>query len=296
MPVDNTTSDYEYAQKNYGFNWADGHLKSYANGYNIDGSSSDFSISAGVRAVRGEEGVYGVNNFDNTSAYTITDNATGLMWSKYDDGYINDDGTIMDDTDEGWGEGKTWTDTLTWVQTMNDASYGGHDDWRLPDVKELQSIVEYEKTVLPALDDGYFTLSREDCFVWSSTTCGDFTEMADYIAIGRGYGINLDDNTDSSSATVNDFVDTHGSGCMRADYKDTESTTTSLTTNYTVSQAPLLSREKWLDIYGFDTDDMSNYPYDYTDDTFTEFDLTNSENAADYIVLYNYALLVRDTE
>jgi hypothetical protein len=48
--------DFDYAEKNYGFNWADGHLKSYADGYNVDGTSSNFSIPAGVRAVRGEEG------------------------------------------------------------------------------------------------------------------------------------------------------------------------------------------------------------------------------------------------
>lgn len=316
MPANN---DYEEMEKNYGFNWADGHLKSYGDGYNIDGSSTGFSIPAGVRAVRGEENVYGVNDFVDNNDGTITDKATGLMWSKQDSGAVNDDGTLRDEMDENFGYGRTWVDTLKWVEKMNEIEYLGYSDWRLPNVKELQSIVQYEKTELPATDPNFFSLSRPDCFVWTSTTCGDFPEMADYIAFGRGYGIDLvadseqqnmppmmadgnmppmengkpmgpppkemndsDEATEDISATVtaDDFVDVHGPGCMRADYKDT---------NGAVTQVPELSRTFWEKLYG------QEYPYDFDENnTVTEFDLSNSENAADYIVIYNYALLVRD--
>jgi hypothetical protein len=316
MPANN---DYEEMEKNYGFNWADGHLKSYGDGYNIDGSSTGFSIPAGVRAVRGEEHVYGVNDFVDNNDGTVTDNATGLMWSQQDSGAVNDDGTIRSEEDENFGYGRTWVDTLAWVEKMNEIEYLGYSDWRLPNVKELQSIVQYEKTELPATDPEFFNLSRPDCFVWSSTTAGDFPEMADYIAFGRGYGIDLVADTEqqgtmpmmeergmppmengmpmgpppqdiqndessssdvASTVTADDFVDVHGPGCMRADYKDT---------NYIVTQVPELSRTFWEKLYGED------YPYDFDENnTVTEFDLSNSENAADYIVIYNYALLVRD--
>lgn len=336
MPVNNTESSYEEMEKNYGFNWADGHLKSYGDGHFVEGYGEDGettgSIPAGVRAVRGQEGVYGVNDFVDNSDGTITDNATGLMWSQQDSGAVNDDGTIRAESDENFGDGRTWTDTLAWVEAMNEANYLGHNDWRLPDIKELQSIVQYEKTELPATDPEYFNLSRPDCFVWSSTTCGDFPEMADYIAFGRGYGIDLasssgtqqqgmpegmaqrgdkgqlppppngtkgmqqrpemqsESTLDVSTVSISDFVDTHGPGCMRADYKDTGSVTTSFENNIQVSQAPALSRAFWESIYG------EEYPYPYEEDTFTEFDLTNSENAADYVVIYNYALLVRNAD
>lgn len=313
MPANN---DYELMEKNYGFNWADGHLKSYGDGYNIDGTISGFSIPAGVRAVRGEENVYGVNDFEDNNDGTITDQATGFMWTQQDSGAVNDNGTIRTESDDNFGNGRTWTDTLAWVEKMNAVNYLGYSDWRLPDIKELQSIVEYGKTELPATDPDYFNLSRPDCYVWSSTTCGDFPEMADYIAFGRGYGIDLvagsesgeqmgppptdgDDSerpegpapemekTDStsdvaSSATIENFVDVHGPGCMRADYKDTE--------GY-VTQAPELSRTFWEYLYG------TEYPYPVDESiTTTEFDLSFSENAADYIVIYNYAFLVRDVE
>jgi len=98
----------------------------------------------------------------------------------------------------------------------------------------------------------------------------------------------------TKNATVKNFVDVHGPGCMRADYKNTESRTTSLFPNQkriTVSQAPLLSRTLWEKVNG------KKYPYPFdSKNKITEFDLSNSENAADYIVIYNYALLVRDTK
>ena len=285
MPADN---EYEKMEKNYGFNWADGHMKSYGDGYNIDGSSTGFSIPAGVRAVRGEEGVYGVNDFADNRDGTVIDKATGFMWSRKDSGSVNDDGTLRSEEDENFGMGRTWVETLAWVEKMNAAEYLGYSDWRLPDVKELQSIIQYGKTELPATDPEFFDLSRPDCYMWTSSTCGDFPEMADYFAFGKGYGIDmvasrqagLDISVDDLTAA--DFVDTHGPGCMRGDYKDTLGT---------VTQVPALSRELWSEIYG------EAYPYDFDpENTTTEFDLTMSENAVDYIVIYNYALLVRDAE
>ncbi|MDC7233987.1 MAG: DUF1566 domain-containing protein [Spirochaetales bacterium] len=309
IPAEN---EYEEMEKNYGFNWADGHLKSYGDGYYLDGSSTGSSIPAGVRAVRGEEGVYGVNEFVDNGDGTVSDTATGFMWSQKDSGAVNDDGSFRSEDDKNYGYGRTWVDTLIWVQKMNEVEYLGYSDWRLPDAKELQSIVQYGITELPATDTDFFDLSRIDCYMWTSTTCGDFPDTALYFAFGKAYGINLasggaagmggsemgppdDGNKDMGpppeekessavtvEATVDDFVDTHGPGAMRNDYKDTTGAAT---------QAPALSRQFWSELYG------EEYPYefDHSDET-TIFDLSASENAADYIVLYNYALLVRDID
>lgn len=313
IPAEN---EYEEMEKNYGFNWADGHLKSYGDGYYLDGSSAGFSIPAGVRAVRGEEGVYGVNDFVNNGDETITDRATGFMWSQNDSGMINDDGTIRSRQDDNFGLGRTWVDTLAWVQKMNEIEYLGYSDWRLPDAKELQSIVQYGITEIPVVDTDFFDLSRTDCYMWTSTTCGDFPDTALYFAFGKAYGINLasggaagmdgkemgpppagdkenglkpeadpgqsEESTVAIDATADDFVDTHGPGAMRNDYKDTTGAAT---------QAPALARQFWSKLYG------EEYPYEFDQkDSTTIFDLSASENAADYIVLYNYALLVRDAD
>lgn len=306
------TNDYEKMEKNYGFNWADGHLKSYGDGFNIDGTRSENQIPAGVRAVRGKEGIYGVNDFSDNGDGTVTDKATGLMWSQNDSGALNDDGTLRDKSDDNFGIGRTWVNTLKWVEKMNEVEYLGYSNWRLPDVKELQSIVQYGKTSLPAADPDFFKLSRPDCFVWTSTTCGDFPDLALYISFGKAYGINLfsgnmpgqnnpdqplgpppaenkngnppppQNSINTDSISVEDFVDVHGPGAIRADYKDTLGK---------AAQVPKLSRQMW----GKINTQKYPYPFDPNDKT-TEFDLGESENAADYIVIYNYALLVRDAD
>ena len=313
-----SSGDFNYAEKNYGFNWADGHLKSYADGYNVDGTESGFSIPAGVRAVRGEEGVYGVNDFQDNGDGTVSDNATNLMWTASTDSVA-----------------RNWEDTLSWVQEMNDENYLGHNDWRLPNAKELHSIVQYGKSSVPALDTDYFSLTYDDCYLWTNTTCGDFNETAMTLCVGYGWSIPISsvngggvgpDNAEQSSMmtpptdadgnvmapptdadgniipppqgmnngpqqqnpsavsssteteayTVDSFEDCHGTGCLRADYKS--------------GVVPSLSAEKIAQI----EPGKVIYQEDTAVSSDDEASLSNSENAEDLVIIYNYALLVRD--
>ncbi|MBF0232583.1 MAG: DUF1566 domain-containing protein [Desulfamplus sp.] len=75
------------------------------------------------------------------------------IWTQKDSGAVNDDGNIREEADENFGYGRTWTDTLAWVEKMNAVNHLGHNDWQLTNIKELQSIVEYEKTELLATVD-----------------------------------------------------------------------------------------------------------------------------------------------
>ncbi|MCK7477912.1 MAG: DUF1566 domain-containing protein [Candidatus Moduliflexus flocculans] len=43
-------------------------------------------------------------------------------------------------------QGLNWQEALAWVQAKNAENYLGHDDWRLPNAKELQSIVDYTRS------------------------------------------------------------------------------------------------------------------------------------------------------
>ncbi|MBK5201856.1 MAG: hypothetical protein JJE21_10075 [Spirochaetaceae bacterium] len=72
-------------ERGYGFNWSGDLLKSCADGHStVDTNSTRFSIPAGVRTVRGGEGVIGANDYQDNSYGTIIDDATGLMWSQSD--------------------------------------------------------------------------------------------------------------------------------------------------------------------------------------------------------------------
>ena len=77
---------------------------------------------------------------------TITDNNTGLMWEKKDDsGGIHDK-----DNTYTWGMTDapyTMSGTMVteFLATLNaGGGFAGHTDWRIPNVRELQSVVDYE--------------------------------------------------------------------------------------------------------------------------------------------------------
>lgn len=81
----------------------------------------------------------------------MTDNLTGLMWMQ--EAYMS----------EG-----PWTAALSACASCDE---GGYSDWRLPNVKELQSLIDYGQYE-PALSGGFFFdlgHGPEESY-WSSTT------------------------------------------------------------------------------------------------------------------------------
>jgi hypothetical protein len=86
---------------------------------------------------------------------TVTDNVTGLVWEK-----LSDDGSIHDRDDlYTWAQA---TSGSSKVASLNTASFAGHGDWRLPTIKELQTLVDYGKS-LPALDGAFNNLCAVGC-------------------------------------------------------------------------------------------------------------------------------------
>ena len=106
----------------FGVNFADGRIKGY--GLSLFGSEKTFFVIY----VRGNTG-YGLNDVEDNGDGTITDYATELMWSQDDS-----------------GSGLNWEDALAWVEDKNAENYLGYSDWRLPNAKELQSIVDYTRS------------------------------------------------------------------------------------------------------------------------------------------------------
>jgi len=99
---------------------------------------------------------------------TITDNRTGLMWLKDANNY-NSGGT------------QTWEAALSGCEGF---SYATYTDWRLPNAKELFSIVKFEGAA-PFIDTTYF-LNTQSNYYWTSTTYVPNTGYAMIVAFNYG--------------------------------------------------------------------------------------------------------------
>ncbi len=205
----------------FGVNFADGRIKGYGT------QMMDQEKAFNYLLVRGNTS-YGINEFIDNGDRTITDHATELMWMQEDN-----------------GEGVLWKDALSYSENM---VFAGHSDWRLPDAKELQSIVDYTRSPASsgtAAIDPLFSCTQitneageEDYpFYWSSTTHANWTEANDgawgaYVAFGRAMG-NMSEmpgvqapmatsNIKNSGAETN-WIDVHGAGAQRSDPKSRRS-------------------------------------------------------------------------
>jgi hypothetical protein len=124
-------------------------------------------------------------SFDVANA-TVTDTYTGLMWQRCPLGYsANANGTASDLTDDRCEVADaTASNWQTALQRSAGDALAGHTDWRLPNIKELDSIVE-PGCHLPTIDPAVFPDTPLD-FFWSSTadTAGDAARTMDF---GQGF-------------------------------------------------------------------------------------------------------------
>lgn len=116
-----------------------------------------------VKVDSGEEHSSSDGRFIDRGDGTITDTRTGLMWTK-EDSYV-DLGKCLD-----------WNDSKSYVNWLNT---GGYSDWRMPTVKELNTIYEKSKSNNMAHDhDSENPIHLDSIFadgtggVWSSETAG----------------------------------------------------------------------------------------------------------------------------
>ncbi len=76
-----------------------------------------------------------------------------------------------------------WDEAFDFIRNMNDEVYSGHSDWRLPNRRELFSLVSHTK-INPALDDGHLFENVFSGYYWTSTTCSRFPKQAWYVHFG----------------------------------------------------------------------------------------------------------------
>ncbi len=89
---------------------------------------------------------------------TVTDTVTGLMWDKCPYGQTAND--CSGDSAIRF----TWAQALAQTVGLNGINYKGHNDWRLPSIRELESLVKIGLTN-PTIDDVAFPNTRPDAVV-----------------------------------------------------------------------------------------------------------------------------------
>jgi hypothetical protein len=196
----------------FGVNFADGRIKGYPKAVPRRGAHRLF-----VRYVRGNPD-YGHNDFHDNGDGTVTDRATGLIWMQKDSGHFG-----IGPRRDG---GVDWADALAWAAKMD---YAGHRDWRLPNAKELQSIVDYgrspQATGSPAISPLFHVTAirdeggrRDYPAYWTSTTHLDGPgggNSAVYVAFGEALGF----MRFPWSRAAPTLLDVHGAGAQRSDPK-----------------------------------------------------------------------------
>ena len=109
---------------------------------------------------------------------TVTDTYTGLMWKVCSEGQI-------------WSSPATCSGTATehnWQQALELAditSFASFNDWRLPDIAQLRSIVAYDR-YNPAINLAIFPATPSSWY-WSSSPYALNSNKAWYFNFGNGY-------------------------------------------------------------------------------------------------------------
>ena len=131
--------------------------------------------------------------FTDNSDGTVTDNLTGLIWLKQ---------ANYNSTGGGTG-GSTWDDAVDFCKALATGMCGLSDgssagEWRLPTVKELQSLIHYGY-FNPALPNtagtGQWTsgdpfTNVQSSYYWSGSTYAGSTGLAWYVDVYYGYVAN----------------------------------------------------------------------------------------------------------
>lgn len=102
-------------------------------------------------------------DFTDNGDGTVTDGNTGLMWQQGEAGSVK------------------WEDAISYCEGL---SLAGYTDWRLPNIKELESITD-DSLYNPAIDTNYFPDAHVSSY-WSSTTSASNSSDAWYVYFSSG--------------------------------------------------------------------------------------------------------------
>jgi hypothetical protein len=113
----------------------------------------------------GQDGEYRAGasrSFTDNGDGTVTDNATGLIWEK-----LTNDATI-----HNVNNSYTWELAFQKIADLNLMRFAGYDDWRLPNLNELLTLVDYGRfgpAINQVFNNNVNSFTRSSLY-WSSTS------------------------------------------------------------------------------------------------------------------------------
>lgn len=98
----------------------------------------------------------------------VLDTQTGLIWTK--------NASLS-------GFPMTWDEALTFIKELNHSELYGYSDWKLPNRKELFSLMSHE-AINPSLPPPHPFINVFTGYYWTSTSCARLPNQAWYIHLG----------------------------------------------------------------------------------------------------------------
>ncbi len=110
---------------------------------------------------------------------TVSDLSTGLMWQRCSAGQSGADCAT------GSASSYTWQQALQHPQALNAAGgFAGYSDWRLPNLKELSSLIE-QQCYIPAINLSVFPATGSSLY-WSASPYAFDSSFAWYVLFSSG--------------------------------------------------------------------------------------------------------------
>ncbi|KPA11305.1 secreted protein containing DUF1566 [Candidatus Magnetomorum sp. HK-1] len=155
----------------------------------VDGDDGDYLINPPSFTKLDQ---FGVALPDDVQSWTmVRDNVTGLIWDiKTDDGSFRDkDNTYYwydsnPETNEGKAGNEDVMNTENYINQLNEYRLGCHNDWRMPTLNELATLINFGKTS-PSAFEVYFPNMQAQNY-WSSTSYSAYPSHAICIDFSTG--------------------------------------------------------------------------------------------------------------
>ena len=121
-------------------------------------------------------------NYKDNKNGTITDNQTGLIWKKCPQGMYGNTCTGGSATQRVWSKSNTECEQL---------NFAGIKDWRMPTLKELNTLVYHNNPYKPSINEDFFVATEDPYWVSTSPAENPVSKFTVLFTNGSVYNIDM---------------------------------------------------------------------------------------------------------